>query len=197
MFDRAKGLPGRATSTFVLSTYREKLNKNLTRFLGDVFVYLKNRDVNQAPGPIVDDVLSAIRGAPRSSPDEPLIVLTHSMGGNIFYDILTSYEPDLRVAAWISVASQVGQFEEMKLFKTSDRNLRGPAKVASIAPRLGYWLNVYDPADMLSFKAAPIFADVKDEEFHTGDTALKAHGAYFKRASFYHMLRERLEGALS
>lgn len=196
LFDRAKGAPGRAATLPILQAAREKTHRRFSRFLGDVFVYLHRRGESAAPGKIVEAVLSEIKNAPRSHPDEPLIVITHSMGGNILYDILTHYDPTLKVDVWISVASQVAQFEEMKLFKESKDAIKSPQTVTGLKPRVGYWTNIYDPADMLAFKARPVFAEVDaDLAYLTGASALKAHGEYFGRASFYDLIREHVEKA--
>ena len=200
VFDRAVSAPGRVTAIAALDGFRAQLNGNFTQFLGDVFVYLVERDgtmPGKPNGPIIETVWNAIRQAPRNSPAEPLIVMTHSMGGNILYDILTHYEPAAKIDVWISVASQVGEFEEMKIFKASDKNVTEPNQVKGLKTKVNYWLNVYDPADLLGFLAKPVFADAdEDLEFHTGASAFKAHGAYFKRPSFYDEVRERLEKVL-
>ncbi len=197
LFDRAKDAPARVAGASALDLFRDGLHHNFSRFLGDVFVYLNERSDKANPGPIVSTVLEAIKTTSKHHPDEPLIIITHSMGGNILYDILTYYDTDLKVDIWVSVASQVGQFEEMKIFKASNRDVYKPNKVTGLKPPLRYWLNVYDPLDSFGFKAAPIFADVDaDEEYLTGAGALKAHGEYFGRASFYQMVREHIEKAL-
>lgn len=197
MFDRAKDVPARVTGVSALDLFRDRLHRNLSRFLGDVFVYLNERGDKTHPGPIVSTVLEAIKTARKHHPDEPLIIITHSMGGNILYDILTYYNPDLKVDVWVSVASQVGQFEEMKIFKASKNEICKPKKVTGLKPPLGYWLNVYDPVDSFGFKAVPVFTDVDaDEEYLTGAGALKAHGEYFGRASFYQLVRGHVEKAL-
>ena len=197
IIDRATGAAGRAASVAALDLWREGLHKNLTRFLGDVFVYLNERDGlgGTLPETIVQRVLTGIESAPRADPNEPLIVVTHSMGGNVFYDIVTNYAPGLKVACWISVASQVGPFEEMKLFKKSDRDLKQPKHVAAL-PNVGHWLNVYDPADVLSFLAEPVFTGPHDVLLKTGESTLKAHGEYFNRPRFYEIMLEHLQQAL-
>ena len=195
IFNRAKQAPARVTTVAALDVYRNALQEKLGLFLGDVFVYLHRRGSQAAPGPIVSTVRDAIATAPKKTPSEPTIVITHSMGGNIVYDLLTHYAPELSVDAWISVASQVGFFEEMKIFNASDSNITGPAKVGSLST-LKFWLNIYDPADVLAFKTEPIFSAAKrDLSFITGDSALKAHGAYFKRPSFYRLLFNELKTA--
>ncbi len=197
LFDRAKDAPARVAGASALDLFRDGLHRNVSLFLGDVFVYLNERSDKANPGPIISTVLEAIKTAPQHHPDEPLIIITHSMGGNILYDILTYYDTGLKVDVWVSVASQAGQFEEMKIFKASNKNVYKPNKVTGLKPSLGYWLNVYDPLDSFGFKVAPIFADVDaDVEYLTGAGALKAHGEYFGRASFYQMVREHIEQAL-
>lgn len=202
--DRAKNAPGRAATVAALDRYRDALHQNITLFTGDVFVYLLRRGEAGAPGPIVDLVVKAIAEAPRQRADEPLIVLTHSMGGNIFYDLLTTYQPTLKVDLWVSAGGQVGQFEEMKLFKASTRTDPPappmPPKVSALGGRVRTWLNVYDPADVLSFLVEPVFVDtdpgvhIRDLKFKSGVSALTAHGAYFRRATFYELLRNEIRG---
>ena len=197
LFDRTKDAPRRVATTLALNKWRTDVHNNMTRFFGDIFVYLNKRSDRQAPGPIVATVLDALRNTPRHHAQEPLIVITHSMGGNIFYDILTYYAPDLKVDAWISVASQVGQFEEMKIFRTCDETIRKPDHVRGLKPRVGYWLNVYDPVDPFGFLTKPVFEDVdEDLLFRTGSGDMKAHSAYFKRPRFYRTVCAKLEGAL-
>jgi len=197
-FSRAREAPRRVLSTSAIDRYRAVSHYNLTRFFGDVFVYLQHRGDRQSPGPIVSTVLHALTATPRSHPKEPLIVLTHSMGGNIVYDLLTHFAPDLNVDAWISVGSQVGQFEEMKLFKASNVTVGKPGKVRGLKPRVKYWLNVYDPVDLFGFLAQPVFEDVdEDLRFRTGAGDVRSHGAYFLRPRFYREVRSRLEKALA
>jgi hypothetical protein len=197
LFDRAKGAPARALTVPALDCYRKDLHVVATRFLGDVFVYLKRRGTRDHPGPIVEVVRDGIRKRQAAHPGEPTLVITHSMGGNILYDLLTHYDPNLQLDGWVSVASQVGQFEEMKLFQESTEGLGTPDKVTGLAKQVKYWVNVFDPVDVFAFKAGPVFADVnKDIPFRTGEGVLKAHGAYFKRPSFYHTLLPYLERGL-
>ena len=195
-FDAAVALPGRASSLATLQLFRGPWHQSLSRFVGDVLVYVKERGTSNEPGAIIKRLLDEIDSECVARPNEPLIFVTHSMGGNILYDILTYFRPTLRVDFWASVGGQVGLFEELKLFVTSDSNVRGPSQVVGLKPRVGYWLNVYDPADVFSFRVAPIFADVdEDVPFSTGTGIASAHSAYFLRPRFYVRLRQSLEEA--
>lgn len=176
---------------------RGNLHEHASTFLGDVFTYLNTRGDRRDPGPIVGRVLDALLTARADAPDDPLIVVTHSMGGNIFYDIATHFAPELSVDAWISVGGQVGQFEEMKLFLASDPTIVAPAKVQAPSRQIRRWINVYDPADPFGFLAAPIFEGVRDLKFSTGSAMMSAHGAYFLRPSFYKRLVSELDPLLS
>jgi hypothetical protein len=197
LFDRALGAPGRAVSVPLLQFRRDRLSRRLSLFLGDVFVYLNERGNAATPGPIISTVREGIATAPRTRANEPLIVITHSMGGNILYDLITHFDRTITIDVWVSVAGRVGQFEEMKLFRASDKSLSAPRKVTGVKPRVKYWMNVYDPADVLSFRVAPIFEEVDDDlPYLTGSSALKAHGEYFGRASFYDLVLAHLEKAI-
>ena len=196
LFDRFLDAPKRAAALPALELFRDGLHRNISQFLGDVFVYINERGDVTHPGPIISTVLQALRNTPKQR-DEPLLVITHSLGSVIFYDIVTHFAKDLHVDVWVSVGGQVGQFEEMKLFKSSDKNIVLPNKVGGLKPQIGFWLNIYDPIDVLSFKTEPVFLDAdEDVVFLTGADAFKSHTAYFKRATFYEMLLEHLQGVL-
>jgi hypothetical protein len=195
LFDRAKGAPARVATVPVSEALRYGVNANVGQFLGDVFVYLNKRGDASAPGPIIEKIVSALTVA-KKDPDEPRIAITHSMGGNVLYDILTYYRPDIALDVWISVGGQVGFFEEMKLFRVSDIGVRAPHKVQSLRPPLKFWLNIYDPADIFSYKVSPVFAaNDRDVLYRTGSSMPSAHSAYFMRPSFYDLLLKELKSA--
>ncbi|MDM7461224.1 MAG: hypothetical protein P3X24_006210 [bacterium] len=171
---------------------RPALTPLVAQLMGDVMTYLAHRGERETPGAI----LQAVRNALTPAPDEPLIVLTHSMGGNIFYDLIHYYAPEVQVNAWVSVAGQVGLFEELKLFKASDPAVRFPNRVAK-SPNLGCWLNVYDPVDVLGFAATPIFDGVEDMPYQTGlGWAAHAMPSYFAAPRFYETLAPKLAASL-
>lgn len=201
LFDQynPKNVIMRISTKVTLQRFREDWHLTIARFLGDVFVYLNERD-NDKPqsGLIISTVLKHLNKAlkEKKTPKEPLIVITHSMGGNIFYDILTHYQPDLQVDVWVSVGGQVGVFEEMKIFKGSNKDIGAPDKVKRLK-NVGCWLNVYDPIDIFSFRAEPIFEGVKDIPSNTIGGGLKPHNAYFLYPKFYKDLYLHIEKALS
>lgn len=175
---------------------RKKLNATVTRFAGDAFVYLNSRGTVDAPGPIVTTVLKALREAQaKRTEDDKLIVVAHSFGGEIVYDILTYFAPSLSIDCLITVGSQVGLFEEMKLYKVSDPDIPTNLKTDHVARPEGIkrWLNVFDTNDILSYQLAPVVDAVSDFSFDTGYSTLGAHGGYFLRPSFYKRLAARLK----
>ena len=183
-------------SSVAVGLARKKLNATVTKFAGDAFVYLARRGAAEAPGKIVEIVLSELHAASaaKTDGDDKLIVIAHSFGGEIVYDILTKFDPGLSIDVLITVGSQVGLFEEMKLYLASDDMYpddAGHAKVP-MPSNLKRWLNVFDPNDVLSFLAEPIFAGVQDFKYDTGFSTLQAHGGYFLRPSFYSRLAARL-----
>src|SRR5262249_11315514 len=121
MAERTLDRTGHFASTRLLAWAREPLNETLTRFFGDIFVYFDRRGNRQKPGCIPAIVLDAIQKAKANLPaNEPLIIIGHSLGGVITFDLLSHFRPDLEVDLFVSVESQVALFEEMKLYKESD-----------------------------------------------------------------------------
>lgn len=185
-----------ATTEVAGRLLRKKLNAAITRFAGDAFVYLSNRGTIDNPGPIVSSVLADLRKASAISmaEGEPLVVIAHSFGGEIVYDILTYFDPGIAVDCLITVGSQVGLFEEMKLYKVSDPTLPPNPPVGRVArpASLKRWLNVFDTNDVLSYQLEPVVDGVSDFHYDTGYSSLGAHGGYFMRPSFYKRMAKRL-----
>lgn len=186
--DAASSLGGRLLRT--------KLNAAVTRFTGDAFTYFTHRGTQESPGPIVATVLDALHAAAaekRSQADNKLIVIAHSFGGEIMYDILTYFAPELEVDVLVTVGSQVGLFEEMKLYKVSSKDLpSAPQEKVDLPAGVTRWLNVFDTNDVLSYRLEPVITGVTDFFYDTGYSVGGAHGGYFLRPSFYKRLAERL-----
>jgi len=187
-----------AAGTEVLGALgRRKLNATVTRFAGDAFVYLSRRGAPGSEGTIVKLVLAGLDEAiaKKTAQDNKLIVIAHSFGGEVMYDILTTFRPTLQVDCLITVGSQVGLFEEMKVYLASKDDIPKHYPDGRVPKPAGAkrWLNVFDMNDVLSYRASPVFDGVDDFEYETGYSTLQAHGGYFLRPSFYTRLAKRLK----
>ncbi len=191
LIDRA----GDFASTRALAWGREPLNGVLGRFFGDVFIYLNSRGTAQAPGPIPRLILDEWDAARADAPHEPFIVVAHSLGGVISWDLMTHDRPGVDVDLFVSIGSQVSHFEEMKLFRNSDPAVPGNdlSRRAVKPAHIRRWINVFDEVDIFSYACARVFADVSDFRYDTHTYVIKAHGAYFTQARFYERLRARID----
>lgn len=193
---RLGSAPGDAASAIVTGLARRGLHEKASRFLGDIFVYLSERGTSAAPGPIVQRILGDLdkAHAAKKPGDDKLIVIGHSLGGVILYDIVTHFRPDLAIDGFISVGSQIAVFEEMTLYLGSRSDLPpNPPKDRLGKPKaFGRWINVYDTNDVFSFRTEGVFIGPDDYRFDTGYGLLQAHGGYFARPSFYKRLAVRL-----
>ncbi|MBR1068858.1 hypothetical protein [Bradyrhizobium liaoningense] len=183
---------GNFASTKLLAWQRKPLNAILGRFFGDVFVYLDGRGDKAVPGAIPKLILSAFDQAKTATPGEPLVVVAHSLGGVIIFDLLGHFRPDLVVDLLITVGSQVSHFEEMKRFKASDPTV-GPPKRAATPANVRRWINVFDEVDIFSYACDKVFDRVVDFRYDTQTYTIKAHGAYFEQDRFYSRLRARID----
>ena len=192
----ANALPA-AGSGVVAALARKKLNATVTRFAGDAFVYLGKRGTPGAEGDIVKVVLKGLDDAlaAKTAADNKLIVIAHSFGGEIMYDILTQFRPGFEVDCLITVGSQVGLFEEMKVYLASKDDVPKHYPDGRVPKPSGVkrWLNVFDQNDVLSYRVAPVFDGAEDFEYDTGYSTFQAHGGYFLRPSFYARLAARLK----
>jgi len=185
-------------ATDMVLRFRPAIDAVITNFIGDVFVYLAKRGEAEAPGQIITDFLDALLEAKQSQAAEPLVVLSHSMGGQIVYDCATYYIPrnpkyaNITIDYWVSAASQVGLFEEMKLFKCSNPATRAPQKVVPAHWHVRHWYNVWDPHDILSYETAPIFYGADDERFESDLPIHLAHFGYLSSPVFYRRIGEKI-----
>lgn len=186
----------RAFSYCIRNGIRAILRTEVANFIGDVFVYLGNRGTEDQPGAIVTEVVKALEAAKNSihPEDDKLIVVAHSMGGNIIYDILTSFRRDIEVDVLITVGSQVALFEEMKLFRTSDGTITATSQVNRVQKpaNVHQWINVFDFNDVLGFATESVFQDVEEFEYRTGKVLIPSHTTYFHLPIFYERLGQRI-----
>jgi hypothetical protein len=195
--DSVKNVIGANASKAAVGLWRPALQHHASDFLGDVFAYLKKRGTKEAPGPIVTIVAGAIAAAAAVRTDsDPLIVIGHSMGGDIAYDIFSHFRPDLRCDVFCTVGSQVGLFEELKLFEASNDDVpANGTRSVERPPNVGRWINVFDSNDVLAFATKGVFSGTEDFRYATGRWTLEAHSAYFRIASFYDRLGKHIGGA--
>jgi hypothetical protein len=190
---------GGLASAPLVNLIRPKAHHGLSLFLGDIFVYLNNRGTKGAEGEIVKTVADAFRRAvtaKKPGVDDQVIIVAHSMGGNIAYDILSYFRPEIECDLLVTVGSQVGLFEELKLFHASDKTIPSQSqKLVARPDNVKRWLNVFDPIDVLEYSIERIFAGTKDYQYKTDTSPLSAHGMYFYRPSFHKRLRERILGS--
>ncbi|MFH9585757.1 hypothetical protein ACH4LS_11560 [Streptomyces luteogriseus] len=184
----------RVTSTAALALWRESWHAQGSVFLGDVLTYLRQREESGPDGPIVGKIGAALaEGARSRTADDPaLVVVAHSMGGNIVYDLLSHLRPELECDVLVTVGSQVGVFAELGLLPAVSAPADPKSDRVPALANVGSWINVYDPNDPLAFVTAKIFAGSEDFAYSTGRGVKSSHSAYMRRPSFHHRLAERL-----
>ncbi|HEY9730878.1 MAG TPA: alpha/beta fold hydrolase [Drouetiella sp.] len=168
------------------SPVRKLFHDRLFLFLGDSFLYFGQRGTPEAPGPIVKTISDALdqAWALRTAEDPDLIVVAHSMGGNIICDIASYFRPDQRIDMLITVATQFPLFADLHMFPGLDTRHRPIAKPTNVER----WINVYDMNDIFGFTAQPMFSDIEDLEFASGRLGMTTHADCFKFVSLYEQL---------
>jgi hypothetical protein len=187
---RLRSVADRQLGAAAVAVLRNAAHRNVALFMGDVLTYLDQRGARDNLGKIPSIVAQHIIAAQSAAPGEPTLVIAHSMGGNIVYDLLTHLDPKIQVDTLVTVGSQVGLFEELSLFGPDGR--LAASRPARKPPGVTRWLNVFDTNDPLGYAAEGIFDDVKDLAYSTGRGVIKAHTSYFLLPSFYRRLAVRL-----
>lgn len=180
---------------------RGPLEGFLPYFMGDILNYLAGRGTPEQPGPIPRRVLDSLAHLHdiKTRTGEPLVILTHSMGGQLMFDALSAFAPadprlsGLHVDLWCASASQLALFSSLSRFVTPtdpDGTLPKPDNVS-------YLWNVWSPTDLLSFQATPAIQGAQDAALALTDDALKAHAEYLVNPAFYRALASKLRVVLA
>lgn len=184
-------------TNLLLRILRPSLTQRISRFVGDVFYYQTTRGNKDEPGDIITVVLENLREARRIADDsgELLIVVGHSMGGNILYDVLTHFDPTLKVDIFVTVGCQASLFKQLQLFTNQQLGQMPGGFGQAKAPKpagVDKWFNIFDPQDVLGFAFNSEFEEVEDFCFEAPGGIVTAHGDYFKRIRFYERLTTRI-----
>jgi hypothetical protein len=181
----------------------ERLVRGLTPqiacFLGDVFIYLSDGERRRKiRSTITDDLVKAARQARDGG--EKLVVIGHSMGAIILYDLLNdppavaAIEQEiggpLAIDLFLTVGTQIGLFEELDLFVASR-----PGAVAGRPAVVERWWHVYNVMDVLSFAVEGVIVGADQFSIDTSANIVDAHTAYFQSPVFHKRLRKRLQAA--
>jgi hypothetical protein len=196
LVDAAKSVADRVRNVVSKGAYDvivEPLNPLVAMFLGDVFRYLKDGGLRTA---VRAKVRADLVGAWESRKQgEKLVLIGHSLGGVILYDMLSEPKaaglPDnFKADALVTVGSQPGFFQELGLFDHAPAPQAGVAIAGPAAADL--WINTFDPIDPFGFRTTPMFNLPADYSFDSVTGLVSAHTTYFMRPQFYARLRRRL-----
>ncbi|MGW4897415.1 hypothetical protein ACWEQL_34960 [Kitasatospora sp. NPDC004240] len=181
----ARGPAGRAAAVLgrlgmrvggqrLLDAKRGTLTVGATPALGDILRY-------QARGGALRAFLAErITAAPG-----PTVVIGHSLGGIALVDCLALAAADGAplpgLDLLVTVGSQAPFLHELGA-------LNGLEPGAALPPGFPDWLNLYDPRDLLGYRAGPVFPGdprVTDREVSSRQPFPHCHSAYFKLPAVY------------
>jgi hypothetical protein len=175
--DRLTGFVTGKVTDYVLDRRRQVALTSVPK-AGDIVFYQRRGD---AISQFVEQALTGL--AP------PVVAVCHSLGGIILVDLLTRPNPP-RVDLLVTLGSQSPILYALDALQ----HLRlDQAQPVPFTP----WLNVYNRADFLSFRAAEIFGNrpnIIDEEIDPGVPFPEAHGSYFHSDRVYQLIRQHWPG---
>ncbi|MFC8529228.1 hypothetical protein [Nocardia sp. NPDC057227] len=156
-----------------IERHRGMITDRVMPFGGDVLRYLAHGE------PLRRFIADTVRSVPR-----PVVLMAHSLGGIACLDLVRLGMA--RVDLLVTVGSQGSYLCSLGALPSAPSGNVGD-------PTMPPWVNVYDPRDLLSYLAVPIFGEaVEDLEIRSGAPFPRAHSAYFASDLFYTTLRDRL-----
>jgi hypothetical protein len=182
-----------ATATLGFGAVRERFSPKIGRFMGDVFVYLKQGEYREQIRSAVRQSLLEAHAAKQAG-QGPLVLIGHSMGGVILVDMLSDLPgaglpQDLAVDALLTVGSQPGLFAALDVL-TSNASPDAPRRRPDC---IKLWMNVFDGIDPLAFRTDMIYQGAEDFVFNSVAGLTDTHSKYFQRPQFYARARTRLQ----
>jgi len=171
------GRVGKAAATTALraltrtaANRRGALSDGILAVAGDILRY-------QARG---DGVRQLIKRTIEHAPGDAVTVLAHSLGGVACVDLLVTEDLRGRVDQLITVGSQAPFFYECGALASIEH----PKTLPDHFPRR--WLNIYDPWDLLAYRAANVFPQhASDFEVSNGQPFPFAHSAYWSNTEVW------------
>ncbi|MGW0083030.1 hypothetical protein [Streptomyces sp. NPDC003393] len=181
---QSRALPGKVRQAAVkpalraltrrAANQRGSLSDGVLPMTGDILRY-------QARG---DGVRQLIRRTIEHAPGESVTVLAHSLGGVACVDLLAMEDLGRRVDQLITVGSQAPFFYECGALASVEH----PETLPEHFPRR--WLNIYDPWDLLAYRAAKVFPlHASDMEVSNGQPFPFAHSAYWTNSTVWDAVR--------
>jgi hypothetical protein len=178
--DRVAGAAIQAAAGRLNHALRTKFGPGTTRFLGDVLVYQRHREAIHSR---VRKCIDRVDPTLGRTPDRPVRVVAHSLGGVIAVDMATAAAP-LWTSSLVTFGSQAAFFHACDPRGGQILPYSGSQPVL-LPPSLGRWTNLWEPLDMLAFVAAGVFqlhdgnTPVDISVPHTASTGVWTHSAYW------------------
>ncbi len=158
----------------------------------------RRRLLTRAVSPLAGDILTYLaRGAEMrecvlrdlAKVDGPVVLVAHGLGAVICLGALCGGRAPNAVAL-VTVGSQAAYLYELDALP----GLPFEAPLPETVPRP--WVNIYDPRDLFSFAAAPVFGErvVADHEVDNRAPFPRAHSAYFDNPRVFELLTDAVRG---
>lgn len=189
---------GEAAIEYLISPRAGQIVDYSYETFGDILLYqAKGRAIRQAISNQVRSIIEKGCG--------PVVLLGHSLGGIASFEMLVEH---LRLPVadrpWaisdlpllITVGSQAPFLFEINALQTFEVPFEAGRGNADALP-VGFpaWLNLYDPRDLLSFVASPVFpgARIFDQDIHSGQPFPHSHGAYWTNQATWAAIKRHIE----
>lgn len=180
-----------------LNSYlRTEQGPGVTRFLGDVLVYQRHqREIHDR----IRDTIDQVDPGLGRSPDRPVRIIGHSLGGVIAVDMATADTP-LWTRCLVTFGSQSPFFHVCDPRGGQLKPYANGALV-QLPPSLASWTNLWEPLDLLAFIAARVFrlhdgSAPRDVSIgHLVSSGLWTHSAYWDLQQVAVMIQQALESA--
>lgn len=178
--DRVVGAVLAAAGGRVNSHLRTAMLPGVAQGVGDILVYQRHQERIRAR---VREVVASVDPELGRSPERPIDVVAHSLGGVIAVDMATADDP-LWVRSLVTFGSQSPLFHVCDPRGGKLDSFDGAALVR-LPPSIAAWTNLWEPLDVLAFVAARVFqlhdGSAPDDRAvpHVASTGLWSHSAYW------------------
>jgi hypothetical protein len=140
--------------------FRKKMIPAVIPFIGDILLYQTVNRQKLIQQRLLEKLaeIQKVTGQPFGTPDLPISIIAHSLGGVIAFDLALTPNPKIYINRLITMGSQPSLFYLVDSHRYTHHSKTADGTRLQLPQSIMKWTNIIDPLDPLSFSVNKVFA---------------------------------------